>query len=253
MTERQIDHVALTVRDLPGMTDFYETVIGLTPEGGDGATRRLGAGGRTLIELRGDPSAQPRDPRQAGLFHTAFLLPSRADLGGWLRHASGRGVRLTGASDHGVSEALYLDDPEGNGIEIYRDRPSGDWHRDGDRVEMFTRRLDRAALAADAAPGWTQAPAGSRIGHVHMQVGDLDAAAAFFADDLGLHRTSDGQGGIWYAWDGYHHHLAGNVWNSRRAGPRPDGMAGLAEIVVADASREGRSLQDPWGSRFRFV
>ncbi|MCZ0960059.1 VOC family protein [Paracoccus benzoatiresistens] len=248
-----IDHVVLTVRDLPGMTAFYRDAIGLSPLGGDNGSARLGAGNRTLLELRAEPAARPRDPRQAGLFHTAFLLPDRAALARWLRHAADSGVRLTGASDHGVSEALYLDDPEGNGIEIYRDRPPSDWTRDGSRILMFTRRLDLDDLLSAADVPWTGAPEGSSIGHVHLQVGDLDRAHDFLAGDLALTRTFDGQGGAWYGWNGYHHHLAGNVWNSRGAGPRDAGMAGLAEVVIADPRRAGQAIGDPWGTRFRFV
>lgn len=250
---KSIDHVALTVRDLPGMTAFYRDAIGLTPLGGDGETARLGAGDRTLLELRRDPAARPRDPRQAGLFHTAFLLPDRAALARWLRHAADSGTRLSGASDHGVSEALYLDDPEGNGIEIYRDRPASDWTRTGDRIEMFTRRLDLDRLLADADAPWTGAPQGSTVGHVHLQVGDLDRADGFFAGDLGLTRTFDGPGGAWYGWDRYHHQLAGNVWNSQGAGRREAGTTGLAEIAVDDPGRSGTTMADPWGTPFRFV
>ncbi|SNR34728.1 VOC family protein [Paracoccus sediminis] len=250
---KSIDHVALTVRDLPGMTAFYRDAIGLTPLGGDGETARLGAGDRTLLELRRDPAARPRDPRQAGLFHTAFLLPDRAALARWLRHAADSGTRLSGASDHGVSEALYLDDPEGNGIEIYRDRPASDWTRTGDRIEMFTRRLDLDRLLADADAPWTGAPQGSTVGHVHLQVGDLDRADGFFAGDLGLTRTFDGPGGAWYGWDGYHHQLAGNVWNSQGAGRREADTTGLAEIAVNDPGRSDTTMADPWGTPFRFV
>ncbi|MTE00204.1 VOC family protein [Paracoccus sp. YIM 132242] len=248
-----IDHVALTVRDLPGMTGFYRDALGLAPLGGDGETARLGAGDRTLLELRRDPAARPRDPRGAGLFHTAFLLPGRAALARWLRHAADSGIRLSGASDHGVSEAIYLDDPEGNGIEIYRDRPESDWTRDGDRIAMFTRRLDLDDLLSAADGPWTGAPEGSTVGHVHLQVGDLDRAHGFFAGDLALMRTFDGHGGAWYGWNGYHHHLAGNTWNSQGAGMREAGMAGLAEIVIGDPGRAGQAISDPWGTRFRFV
>lgn len=249
-----IDHVALTVRDLPAMTDFYRNALGLVPLGGDGGTARLGAGNRMLLELRRDPAARPRDPNGAGLFHIAFLLPDRAALACWLRHAAESGIRLTGASDHGVSEAIYLDDPEGNGIEIYRDRPASDWTRDGDRIVMFTRRLNLDdLLSAAAGRSWQDAPEGSTVGHVHLQVGDLDRAEGFFAGELGLARTFDGPGGAWYGWNGYHHHLAGNVWNSRGAGPRPEGATGLAEVAVEDPGRAGQAVADPWGTRFRFV
>ncbi|MCF3973235.1 VOC family protein [Paracoccus salsus] len=253
MTPPTIDHVALNVRDLPGMAAFYETVLGLRPVGGDGATRRLGATDGALLELRGDHAARPRDPREAGLFHTAFLLPDRADLGRWLRHVARGGIRLTGASDHGVSEALYLDDPEGNGIEVYRDRPEADWSRDGDRIEMVTRKLDLNDLAAASSGDWQGIPTGSRIGHVHLQVGDLTQADAFFRRDLGLTRTFEAAGGAWYGWNGYHHHIAGNVWNSRGAGPRDPDRTGLAEVVVRDPGRTGSAIADPWGTQFRFV
>ncbi len=253
MTNMAIDHVALTVRDLLGMADFYERALGLKPQGGDDATRRLGTGDRTLIELRHDAAARPRDPRQAGLFHTAFLLPERADLGRWLRHAPDQDIRLTGASDHGVSEALYLDDPEGNGIEIYWDRPPSEWTRDGDRIEMFTHRLDLTELS-QASPGeWQGVPQDGSIGHVHLQVGDIDRADAFFRGDLGLTRTFDGPGGAWYGWNGYHHQLAGNVWNSRGARPRDPQMTGLAEIVLNAPDHAGQVLHDPWGTRFSMI
>ncbi|RNF33652.1 VOC family protein [Paracoccus methylarcula] len=253
MTGKSINHVALTVRDLPGMAAFYETALGLAPLGGDGETRRLGAGEEMLLELRADPAATPRDPRQAGLFHTAFLLPERADLGRWLRHAVQSGLRLTGASDHGVSEAIYLDDPEGNGIEIYRDRPESEWTRNGDRVEMFTMRLDLNDLTASGSGEWRGAPSGSRVGHVHLQVGDLVPADEFFRETMGLTRTFEGPGGVWYGWNGYHHHLAGNVWNSRGAGPRDPKMTGLTELVVNDPERAGETVTDPWGTLFRMV
>ena len=252
MTGKSIDHIALTVRDLPGMTGFYRDALGLTPLGGATETARLGAGGRLLLELRRDAAARPRDPRQAGLFHTAFLLPDRPALARWLRHAADSGIPLTGASDHGVSEAIYLDDPEGNGIEIYRDRSPDQWTRDGDRILMFTRRLDLENLLSAADGPWQGAPQGSSIGHVHLQVGDLDRADGFFAGDLRLTRTFDGRGGAWYGWNGYHHHLAGNVWNSGGAGPRDPGMAGLAEVVIRDPARAGQAIDDPWGTRFRF-
>lgn len=246
-----IDHVALSARDLPGLSAFYQRALGLRPLGGDEA--RLGAGDRLLLELRPAPHAAARDPRQPGLFHTAFLLPDRAALARWLRHASDSGLRLSGASDHGVSEAIYLDDPEGNGIEIYHDRDPSTWEREGDRVTMFTRRLDLNELASVADGPWRGSPEGTAVGHVHLQVGDLAEAHDFFAGALGLTRTADAPGAAWYGWNGYHHHLAGNIWNSSGAGPRDPEMAGLSEIVLADPARSGLVLTDPWGTRISFV
>ncbi|WP_304617824.1 VOC family protein [Paracoccus sp. (in: a-proteobacteria)] len=248
MSRRGIAHVALIVRDADAMAAFYEKALGLSPMGGDGAQRDLGASGDVLLRLIADPAARPRDPAQAGLFHTAFLLPDRPAVARWLRHAAGMGLRLTGASDHGVSEALYLDDPEGNGIEIYRDRPTTDWRRDGDRVEMFTARLDLNDLASAADGVWRGAPDGTTIGHVHLQTGDLDRVEAFLTGDLSLTRSFDAPGGRWYGWDGYHHHLAANVWNSRGAGARPSGQTGLAHVALRGMAGPDRT--DPFGIPF---
>lgn len=247
-----VDRVALTVRDLDGVGDFYKGVIGLDPIRADGATMLLGQGDLPLVELRRDANARSY-PQGAGLFHTAFLLPSRADLGNWLRHAAGQGLRLDGASDHLVSEALYLRDPEGNGIEIYVDRPRELWQREGARVAMSSLPIDLRELAA--LPGeWQGAPDGSVIGHVHLQVGDIPMAEAFYADRLGFDLSAQMPSASFYATGGYHHHLATNIWNSRGAGPRPADSAGLAEVVLgADADIAARldkaAFTDPWGNR----
>lgn len=146
----EIGHVALTVRDLPAMQAFYRDALGLEPLSSDGEVVRLGAGGRMLVELRGDPAARPAGRREAGLFHTAFLMPSRAALAAWLIHAADRKLPLQGASDHLVSEAIYLADPEGNGIEVYADRPRLAWHDAGGRLKMGTEALDLNDLASAA-------------------------------------------------------------------------------------------------------
>jgi len=254
MSTKTIDHIALTVRDHARMADFYRTALGLEALGEERGITRLGAGSRVLLELRHDPTATARDPHQAGLFHTAFLLPSRSDLADWMRHAAESGLRLTGASDHGVSEAIYLDDPEGNGIASHADRPETGWISDGDRVDTYTRRLELQELLVNATGrNWKTAPSGTVIGHVHLQVGELDTADDFFRGELGLTRSFDAPGGAWYGWNGYHHHLAGNIWNSRGAGPRDPNMTGLAEIVVNSPDASGQILQDPWGTRFRMI
>lgn len=243
-----IGRVVLTTRDLPAMRDFYQRVLGLTQLSGGGESVTLGAGGRPLVELREDKAARSH-PNEAGLFHTAFLLPTRADLGRWLYHATGLGVRLEGASDHLVSEALYLRDPEGNGIEIYRDRPREEWDITGDQVRMDTLRLDLNALPHDGV--WQGAPEGTTIGHVHLQVGDLVLADGFFTRDLGLTRTFDMPTAGWYGWDGYHHHLAGNIWNSRGAGTRTPGAAGLTQVeLLAPTGALPTTLTDPFGTQF---
>ncbi len=266
----RIGTVRLRVRDLEKISAFYRTALGLAETARDGSHVVLGTGTTPLLELAGDPSLVPNDRRQAGLFHTAFLLPERADLGRWMDHARASGIRLQGASDHIVSEALYLADPEGNGIEIYADRPVPLWRSADGNIQMTTEPLDVQDLLASAeGTGWSGFPDAGTIGHVHLQVGDTAAADSFYRDILGFETTVDYPGASFYGSGGYHHQLAGNIWNSRRAGARPTGMAGLdrVEIVVRDratidviAARaesagspivnetDGITLHDPWGT-----
>ena len=267
----RIGSVRLRVRDLETVSAFYQRILGLAPiETGNGRVV-LGAHGAGLIELRGDAALAPPDPRQAGLFHTAFLMPTRADLARWAAHAAAAGARLEGASDQVVSEALYLSDPEGNGVEVYADRPAERWRSATGDVRMATDPLDMADLLSDAGgEAWSGFPEGGRIGHVHLRVGDTDIADRFYRDVLGFHVAARYPGASFYGSGGYHHQLAANVWSSRRAGPRPQGAAGLdgVEIVLRDAatleaaaSRAQAAgghvdrasgaviLRDPWGAR----
>lgn len=269
----RIGTVALTVRDLDTVSRFYQQVIGLTPiETGSGLVR-LGVGETVLLELRHDPAAPLASPRAAGLFHTAFLLPNRTDLAQWLLNAADRGVSLQGASDHLVSEAIYLADPEGNGIEVYWDRPSETWAwRDG-MVEMSTLALDLNGLVATVkSRNWSGLPAGSLIGHVHLQVGALDSSDRFYADLLSFEVITRYPGATFLGSGGYHHHIGTNIWNSRGAPVRSEPATGLADVeIVTDAVSFGtvRSrlspeqvdeagstrlrLRDPWGTSITVV
>jgi len=247
-----IGRVALVVKDLATSADFYEKIIGLSSIHRDGDMVVLGAGSAPFIELRQDNAAK-HSPHEAGLFHTAFLLPSRRDLGAWMCHAVDLGVHLDGASDHLVSEALYLTDPEGNGIEMYYDRPRDEWMRDGEQIRMDTRRLDLDALASAPRQPWKGVPDGSVIGHVHLQVGDITDAESFMTKTLGLVRTFHLPSASWFGSGGYHHHLAVNVWNSRGVGMRSGNSTGLAEIELLDSSGTlpSGNLIDPWGNHFK--
>lgn len=266
----RIGAVRLKVRDLGAVSSFYETVLGLSPvtTGEDRIT--LGTCATPLLELVGDPGLAPHDPRQAGLFHTAFLMPTRADLARWVAHVAEARVPLQGASDHIVSEALYLADPEGNGIEVYADRPVSDWHGESGEIRMSTEPLDLQDLLQSAeGTEWSGFPEAGSVGHAHLQVGDTADADRFYRDVLGLDIAARYPGASFYGSGGYHHQLAGNVWNSRRASTRPDGMAGLeaVEILVRDAmnitaiaaradsagiastrNADGLTLRDPWGT-----
>ena len=192
----RIGTVVLTVHDLDRVGRFYREVVGLRELGRDGDILRLGTGTTVLIELRRDAQARFRSPRDAGLFHTAFLLPSRADLGRWTRHAARERFPIEGVADHGVSEAIYLSDPEGNGIEIYSDRPRDTWAWSGGTIAMRTDPLDTDALMRDAGPtAWDGVPEGSTVGHVHLQVGAIAPAEAFYEGVLGVPLTARYPGG----------------------------------------------------------
>ncbi|MBD3802626.1 MAG: VOC family protein [Thioclava sp.] len=254
----QIGHVTLVVHDIDRVGAFYEDVIGLERISRDASEARYGVGGEVLVQLQADKTARKSGREEAGLFHTAFLLPERADLGAWLNRAAEKGWRLEGASDHLVSEALYLSDPEGNGIEIYRDRGREDWPRKGDQILMATERLDLRDVMAEARAPWRGAPSGTVIGHVHLQVGALDPAEPFYRDTLGSNVMARYPGANFHGWSGYHHHLATNVWNSRGAKERHQPATGLAEVglraepeaLAQFSERFGDSVTDPWGTRF---
>jgi catechol 2,3-dioxygenase len=271
----RIGAVHLKVRDLVRVSEFYRQVLGLRCIEETAERAILGTSATPLLELGTDPSPVPRDPHAAGLFHTAFLLPGRADLARWLAWAVEARVPLHGASDHRVSEAIYLADPEGNGIEVYADRPPSCWRAADGEIRMTTERLDmRDLLAAAGGTAWAGFPEGGRIGHVHLQVGDTGEAERFYRDVLGFEVTSRLPGASFFGSGGYHHQIAGNVWNSRRAGRRPERMAGLDgfEIIVGDpptrdaiAARarsagfevpvegDALTLRDPWGVGVRLT
>lgn len=222
--------VTLAVRDLAGTAAFYQQLLGLRPLPGTPADEVLLAAGDTpLLRLRHAPEARPETGREPGLFHTAFLQPSHAALGAWLRRAAGDGLKLQGASDHGVSSAIYLDDPEGNGIEVYADRPLADWPRPADGapgIAMVTRPLDLRALAAR---GEAERPEGIVIGHVHLRAGALPRETAFY-QGLGLSVMQQVPQASFLASGGYHHHVAVNTWRS--TGRRPEGLTGLLEVEL---------------------
>ncbi len=199
-----------------------------------------------LLSLVGDSSAPPRDPRQTGLFHFAILVPTRRDLAVALVRLAEGGRRLDGASDHLVSEALYLSDPDGNGIEIYRDRDRSQWRRDDrGQLAMATLPLDLDDLLRelDAAPvdpaADARMPEGTRIGHVHLQVAELEQMEHFYAGVLGLDVTVRGYpGALFVSAGGYHHHIGLNTWNSRGGATPPPGAVGLRayELRLGDVS-----------------
>jgi catechol 2,3-dioxygenase len=241
--------VALTVADVDAQTAFYREAIGLREIRRDGNTVELGApsGDTPLVTLIGRPDAPPRPPRTTGLFHLALLVPSRADLARALNRVTVAGHRFTGLSDHLVSEALYLDDPEGNGIEIYRDRPRQEWTYAGGQLEMATLPLDldgvlASATAGDIGDGMAE---GTRIGHVHLQVAAISAAESFYVGALGFEPTVRGYpGALFVSAGGYHHHVGLNTWAGEGAPAPPAGSRGLRgfTIVLPDAAALSRTV-----------
>ncbi len=271
-----VGRIRLQVADLERSLSFYEKVLGFRP-------RRLGTGeavlqphgaDRSLVSLIERPGARPVPRRGAlGLYHFAILLPDRASLARFVRHLSSLGIRA-GMSDHAVSEAVYLSDPDGLGIEVYADRPERTWRFSERQLVMTTEPLDVAdLLAAGGDTLWTGMPAGTAIGHVHLHVGDLDEAAAFYHSALGFDKVVwDYPGALFLSAGGYHHHLGTNTWSP--GAPASEDQARLLswDLVVptpADAAEAARSLEragyavtaqddawrasDPWGTTLRIV
>jgi catechol 2,3-dioxygenase len=233
--------IRLRVHDVETMRSFYENTIGLRVLGTDDGVTALGADDHALIELLADPTAPSRPPRSTGLFHLALLTPTRGDLARALRRVIESGWSLSGASDHLVSEALYLSDPEGNGIELYRDRPRDDWLIVDDELQMATLPLDLNDLLAEPLPtalDLGMAP-GTRLGHVHLQVADLLAAEAFWVGALGFDVIVRGYpGALFVSAGGYHHHVGLNTWAGVGAPSPPEDARGLVrfEVVLPDAN-----------------
>jgi catechol 2,3-dioxygenase len=239
-----IGAVTLTVADLDRVRDFYMSAIGLSEMEAQSGTVRLGAGDRPLVELVGDEDAPPRPAGTSGLFHLAILVPDRAELARAVRRVAAAGTRFSGASDHLVSEALYLSDPEGNGIEIYRDRPRDQWPRQDGQIQMDSLPLNLEAVLGELPREEAVAPMadGTSIGHVHLNVGDLAAAESFYSGTLGFDVTVRGYpGALFLSAGGYHHHIGVNTWAGEGATPPTPGSRGLRrfEIVVPTESLEG--------------
>jgi catechol 2,3-dioxygenase len=239
--------VQLTVSDLERSLSYYESAIGLSIRERGGGRALLGAGGEDLLVLIERPGARP-SRGHCGLYHFALLLPQRADLARWLAHAARDRVALVGMADHFVSEAIYLSDPDGHGIEIYWDRPREVWAGKVAEV-MTTLPLDTAGLFGElgnpANEPFDGLPVGTAMGHVHLCVADIPQTVAFYRDVLGfaLMASLGGQATFLSA-GGYHHHIGANIWESAGAAQPPDGVAALraATILLPSEVERGRLL-----------
>ncbi len=273
--QSRVGALRLQVSDLGRSVHFYEEILGFgvlerTPEGAS-----LGApgDGEPLVWLHAPPGVRPAEGGALGLYHFAILLPQRAALGQLAAHLAGARVHV-GMADHLVSEAIYLSDPDGLGIEVYADRPRQDWRHDGRELVMTTEPLDeRGLVAAAAGHAWQGLPAGTRIGHVHLHVGDLKEAEKFYHRALGLDKVVwSYPGALFFSAGGYHHHVGTNTWGT--GGRPPDDTArllqwemvlpdeGSAAAVAVNLREAGYPVQetgggwltsDPWGSRLRIA
>jgi len=284
--------VALDVADLDGMTAFYRDVLLLEQLGAGTDSVDLGRAGEALVRLRHRPGLPRGERRSAGLFHTALLHPDAATLATVVGSVAINAPGLfTGSADHLVSQAFYLDDPEGNGVELYVDRPRAAWQWDGDRVRMATLYLDpndfltrhltdAARDLLETAPDARPLPGALQtVGHVHLKVGDTARAKDFYVDTLGFEVTAELPGALFVSAGGYHHHMAMNTWQSEGVGLRAPAL-GLGVVTVelpryadlrlvaeraarndcavregdpGDASRKILELSDPWGNQVRIV
>ncbi|MER8387172.1 VOC family protein [Mesorhizobium sp. M1428] len=257
-TPVSVARVGLRAREAENLAAYYRKVVGLQELSRAGGTITLGAVNRPLLDIEADPAAKPDDPRSAGLFHTAFLLPSRADLGRWINHAIAGKIGIEGASDHLVSEALYLTDPEGNGIEIYADRRPQDWKWNGDKIAMATERLNIQSVVAEVPAGdtgWQGAPENSIIGHAHLRVGRPEEAEAWWHQEFGFDTVAKyGGAAVFLSSGGYHHHIGANAWQSAGAGRRDPSRSGLAWVEMrSDNAASETTREDPWGTVIRTV
>lgn len=269
-----IGQVSLTIADLDRSVAFYTDTLGFRILHQDGLSAALTANGeQPLVFLTEEAGAQPQPAGTTGLYHFAILVPSRADLGRSLRRLHETGYSLSGASDHYVSEALYLDDPDGNGIEIYRDRPKAKWPARDGNLQMGNAQLDAQGILEEAernGRAWDGLAPETRIGHIHLHVGDLAAAEAFYVGVLGFEVMQRWAGqALFVSAGGYHHYIGLNTWAGVGAPPPPPGSAGLREYaielpdaaaleeviermdragVLSERQAAGATLRDPWGN-----
>jgi catechol 2,3-dioxygenase len=226
--------VHLTVPDLKRAAAFYEQRLGLARRAGESNWRALGVGGRDLVVLWEDREAK-LSRGTTGLYHLALRVPSRRELARTLAHLVATRTALSGASDHGVSEALYLFDPFENGIEIYRDRPREDWSYEHGALKMTTDPLDLEGLMAELEKRdeeWKGIAAETDVGHVHLHVADLAQAERFYVDVLGFRLTSSYATALFFSAGGYHHHIGVNIWAGAGAPPPPPHSIGLHHFTV---------------------
>lgn len=254
-----LQRVGLRVQNMARSIDYY-TRLGLSiirderDEAGNGSVG-LGVGTREVLQLRTLPGGRPRASHTAGLYHFALLVPTEAELGSFLTRSidSSNNVPLAGASDHLVSKALYLTDPEGNGIEVYYDRPRAEWSYQDGELQIGTLPLDAAAVIKQAKNKFTGFSDQLRLGHMHLNVGDLEQSHAFY-QQLGMQLITgiDNQA-YFLSWDGYHHHLGNNLWAGRNVKPVTADAYGIDFYEIQRPDLAAATLQDPNGITIKIL
>ena len=238
-----VGKVNLKVENLERSLAFYQQIIGFKLLGRKENKALLTADGRTaLLSIEQPENVKAKQPRTTGLYHFALLLPTRSDLGSILQHLLNSGYPLQGASDHLVSEALYLADPDGNGIEIYRDRPSSTWEWNDGEVVMATKPLDAEAILAEGnGKPWTGLPSATLMGHIHLHVSELGQTENFYRNGLGFEVVSNYHNQALFISTGhYHHHIGLNVWNGIGAPSPLENSVGLESFTLVFPSEEAR-------------
>ncbi len=247
----RIGYVSLNVSDLQRSVEFYQSILGFKAAENSNEKAVLAAGGGPLVELvKAKSSAE--NVKRAGLYHFAILLPERKFLADMLENLDEKrdAVHFEGMADHLVSESIYIRDPDLNGIEIYCDRPRSEWIWDAGRVRMATERLNvHDVLRERTGQGWKGMPCQTIMGHMHLHVSDLEKAAAFYSDALGLNLTSSFPGANFFAADRYHHHIATNTWLGKGIAPATPEKVGLNHFVIELPDSERENVIAHLGSR----
>jgi catechol 2,3-dioxygenase len=241
-----VGEVNIKVKNLDNALTFYQNIMGFQVLDKSERKAALTTNGKTtLVTLEQPENVIPKEERMSGLYHFAILLPSRADLSVFLRHFLGTGYPL-GAADHYVSEALYINDPDGNGIEVYRDRPSKEWTWKNGLVDMATEELDGNSILAESDAEWNGLPEGTLMGHIHLHVGDLKKAEEFYTKGLGFEVVSHYPQAFFLSTGRYHHHIAINTWQGVGAPTPPQNSVGLNWYTLVfpdDGARESAVKQ----------
>lgn len=238
-----VTEVVLKVEDLNRSTEFYKNIMGLKILSAKEKEVILTSDGITpMITIIQPEDVIPKLPRRTGLYHFALLLPNRLDLGLFLKHIRDKKYPIIGGSNHGVSEAIYFEDPDDNGIEVYADTPTFLWHKDQGKIDMVTKPLDYNGLLDEAGERqWNGIPKETIIGHIHLHVGDLDLAQKFYIDGLGFDLVMEiPNSALFLSSEGYHHHIGLNIWNGKNSLPLPNNSAGMKYYTLLLSDDDSR-------------